>query len=298
MGGMKRKAEESLGSGHKWMRGSKISEGGFGSVFVAFTKIPYIHSHHMPEAMAVKSAKMKDSGSIQYELKVYNDRKNRGGLCPFIIDHYGEEVTTSSKGEEVYNLALEVAWGSLARLIKNVGGGLPQRDVRRYTRDILQGIAYMHKCGYVHCDLKPENVLLVENEDEDVPRRIIAKVADLGLAKKKDKVHERWRGTPMYLAPETLRFNEQEEPSDIWALGCIVLEMITGEPARNHYYDEESNKIVVVDGVVPKIPEDEISGVAKDFLGCCLDNYMDRPTAKKLLSHPFVAKKYLHIDFT
>ncbi|XP_040367474.1 mitogen-activated protein kinase kinase kinase 20-like [Rosa chinensis] len=161
----------------------------------------------MPEAMVVKSAKMRDSESIQYELQ----------------------------GEEVYNLALEVAWGSLARLIKVFGRGLPESDVRRYTCDLLEGIRHIHKCCYVHCDLKPHNILVVENEDDDV-YRLVAKVADLGLAKKKDEVQdvlilgpvERWRGTPMYLSPETILYNEQEEPSDIWALGCIVLEMLTG----------------------------------------------------------------------
>ncbi|XP_062028427.1 mitogen-activated protein kinase kinase kinase 18-like [Rosa rugosa] len=212
-------------------------------------KRPYIHIDHMPEAMAVKSAKMRDSESIQYELQVYRDLNNHGGRCPFIIEHYGEEVTWSDEGEEVYNLALEVAWGSLARLIK------------------------------------PQNILVVENEDDNV-YRLVAKVADLGLAKKKDEVQERWRGTPMYLSPETILYNEQEEPSDIWALGCIILEMLTGECPRNHFYYHKSNTLYVVDGMVPKIP-DTISSLARDFLGCCLAE--EGSTAEEILSHPFVA---------
>ncbi|XP_062024982.1 mitogen-activated protein kinase kinase kinase 20-like [Rosa rugosa] len=287
---MKRKGEESLGSGHKWIRGNKIGEGRFGSVFVAFFKRPYIHIDHMPEAMAIKSAKMRDSESIQYELEVYRDLNNHGGLCPFIIEHYGEEVTWSDEGEEVYNLALEVAWGSLARLIKVFGSGLPESDVRRYTCDLLEGIRHIHKCGYVHCGLKPQNILLVENEDDDV-YRFVAKVADLGLAKKKDEVQGRWRGTPMYLSPEAILYNEQEEPSDIWALGCIVLEMLTGECPRNHFYDHESDTLYVVDGMVPKIP-DTISSLARDFLDCCLAE--ERSTAEELLSHPFVAEVVKH----
>ncbi|KAK9932611.1 hypothetical protein M0R45_019841 [Rubus argutus] len=283
---MKRKATEEsfLGSGHKWKRGNKIGEGGFGSVFVAFSKLPYINMDNMPEAMAVKSAKIKDSESIQYELQVFRDLKNQGGPCPFIIEHYGEEVTWSDEGEEVYNLAMEVAWGSLARLIKILGHGLPERDVRRYTCDILEGVRHLHKCGYVHCDLKPHNILLTENEDD---YSLVAKVADLGLAKKKDEIGDRWRGTPMYLSPEAVLYNEQEQPSDIWAVGCIVLEMLTGERPRNHFYNLESDTLYIVDGLEPQIP-DTISSLARDFLGCCLCQ-KQRFTAEELLFHPFVA---------
>ncbi|KAK9937827.1 hypothetical protein M0R45_014595 [Rubus argutus] len=287
MGAMKRKAEESFGSGHKWNRGKKIGEGGFGSVFVAFTKRPFMETDHMPEAMAVKSARITESKSIKYELEVFKDLNNQGGSCPFIIDHYGEEVTWSDEGEEVYNLALEVAWGSLARLIKVLGHGLPETDVRRYTCDILEGVRHIHKCGYVHCDLKPDNILLVENEDDDdYGYSLVAKVADLGLAKKKDEIQDSWRGTPMYLSPEVVLCNEQEQPSDIWAVGCIVLEMLTGERPRNHFYHRESDTLYIVDGMEPKIP-DTISSLARDFLGCCLSEA--RCTAEELLSHPFVA---------
>lgn len=53
-------------------------------MFVAFSKLPYIKMDHMSEAMAVKSAKIKDSESIQYELQVFSD--NQGGPCPFIYN--------------------------------------------------------------------------------------------------------------------------------------------------------------------------------------------------------------------
>ncbi|KAL6128638.1 hypothetical protein ACLB2K_071993 [Fragaria x ananassa] len=260
---MKRKAEVSLGSGYRWIRGKKIGEGGFGSVFVAFAKIPHIGEHHLPEAMAMKSAKIKDSDSIQYEQEVYRELETKGGCCPFIIEHYGEEVTWSNDGEEVYNLAMEVAWGSLARYLKIIGHGLPEYHVRRYTGDILRGVKHIHRCGYVHCDLKPENILLVKN-DEGFP--FTAKVGDFGLAKK-----------------------NEEHASDIWAVGLIVLEMLTGERAREHFYHRDSKTLYIVDGMKPKIP-DTISIHAREFLEFCLaPETWERWSAEELLYHPFVA---------
>ncbi|XP_050387374.1 mitogen-activated protein kinase kinase kinase 20-like [Argentina anserina] len=262
---MKRKAEVSFGSGCKWIRGKKIGEGGFGSVFLHFQSYLNIGEDDMPEAMAVKSAKIKDAGSIRHELEVFRELNNKGGLCPFIIDHFDEEVTLSDDGEEVYNLALEVAWGSLARLLKIVRTGLPESNVRRYAGDILRGVKHMHNNGYVHCDLKPDNILLVE-KDEGFP--FVAKVGDLGLAKK-NEVRGSWRGTPIYLSPETVANNVQEHTSDIWAFGLIVLEMLTGERPRIHFYDDESDTLYKVDGIKPKIP-DSISSLAREFLEFCL----------------------------
>ncbi|XP_062012064.1 mitogen-activated protein kinase kinase kinase 20-like [Rosa rugosa] len=288
-----------LGSGHKWRRGKKIGEGGFGSVFIAFSMRPYIISNHMPKAMAMKSAKIKDSDSIRYELEVFRELINEGGSCSSIIEHYGEEVTRSDEGEEIYNLALEIAWGSLAKLIEKTVHGLGQNHVRRYTRDILKGVEHIHKSGYVHCDLKPDNILLLKNEDyiDQYLCPYVAKVGDLGLAKKEEEVQERWRGTPMYLSPEAVEDNVQERPSDIWAVGCIVLEMLTGECPRNHFYDGESGTLHIVDGMEPKIP-DTISSLAKDFLKLCLAEVPEqRWTAEELLTtHPFVANLELDSD--
>ncbi|KAF2311901.1 hypothetical protein GH714_027250 [Hevea brasiliensis] len=108
------------------------------------------------------------------------------------------------------------------------GDGL-QHLVGRYTRSILQGIAYIHSHGYVHCDLKPENVLLMSSENAE----FVPKIGDFGLAKKIEKSKKRklfscLGGTTSYMAPKTVVDHIQVPPSDIWALGCIVFEMFTG----------------------------------------------------------------------
>ena len=68
----------------------------------------------------------------------------------------------------VYNLLLEYAsGGTLSDLIKKLGGvGLHDSDIKRYTKSMLKGLSHVHDCGYVHCDLKPENVLLVSSTNE------------------------------------------------------------------------------------------------------------------------------------
>ncbi|KAM7461354.1 hypothetical protein LguiA_029475 [Lonicera macranthoides] len=75
---------------------------------------------------------------------------------------FGEETTICENGEMAYNLLLEYGSGeTLADLIKKSNGkGLPESKVKCYNRSILKVLYHIHGCGYVHCDLKPDNILL------------------------------------------------------------------------------------------------------------------------------------------
>ncbi|KAJ7974430.1 Mitogen-activated protein kinase kinase [Quillaja saponaria] len=187
-----------------------IGKGSYGSVFLATLKKPKTNFSHLPTVMAVKSAEVSASGSLQKE----------------------------KEGEMIFNLLLEYAsGGSLSDLIKkSVNRGLPESDVKRYTRSILRGLAHIHECGYVHCDLKPDNILLVPVSSKNSFKgfNYMAKIADFGLSKAvKQNKRGRWdiglRGTPVYMAPETVLENIQGPQSDVWALGCVVFEMLTGK---------------------------------------------------------------------
>jgi serine/threonine protein kinase len=100
----------------------------------------------------------------------------------------------------------------------------PESVSRNYMFQVLQGLGYMHKHGYFHRDIKPENILVSGD---------VAKVADFGLAKEirsrppyTDYVSTRW-----YRAPEVLlRFPMYGAPIDIWAVGCMMAEIIMLRP--------------------------------------------------------------------
>ncbi|XP_041015658.1 mitogen-activated protein kinase kinase kinase 20-like [Juglans microcarpa x Juglans regia] len=117
------------------------------------------------------------SGSLQKEKEVLNNEEG----SPYVIDCFGEEITTQEKGEMVYNLLLEYASkGTLANSIeKSDGCQLPKTDVKRYTWSILKGLSHIHDCGFIHCDLKPENVLLVPAISPS--SNFVAKIGDFGL---------------------------------------------------------------------------------------------------------------------
>ncbi|KAM2527324.1 hypothetical protein TB1_024595 [Malus domestica] len=289
---MKRKAQEQLEKGQKnhgvhWLRGEMIGEGSFGSVFLATPKKPrtskFRSMFDLPVVMAVKSAEVSTSDPIQHEAEVLFEIKG----CPFVIERFGEEITTTDKGDMVYNLLLEFATGgSLDGLIKKSNGkGLPESDVKHYARTILEGLKHIHKCGYVHCDLTPENILLMPSTTASnvSTANLVAKVADLGLAKRRS----RWKGNPMYADACAWTDNAQDETSiDVWSLGCIVLQMLTGKlPCELvEFLDMASFELT------PNSPA-EISSEARDFLKSCFARRpRERLTAEKLLLHRFVAQ--------
>ncbi|XP_004241675.1 mitogen-activated protein kinase kinase kinase 20-like [Solanum lycopersicum] len=281
-----------FGDGVSWYRGAMLGKGSFGYVYLANLKNPKSKNRYLPSVMAVKSAEVSVSGSIQKEREVLSNIKG----CPYVIRCFGDETTNGNNGVMAYNLLLEYgSGGTLAQRINKLGNGnrgLAEFEVRLYTRSMLRGLNHIHAIGYVHCDMKPENVLLVPSSSKgSVEFR--AKIGDLGLAKRENQSKKRrlepyWRGTPMYLSPEAVADNVQESPADIWALGCIVLEMLTGKPPWDRKDAEDVLKKIGEGHELPTIPGD-LSKEAKDFLkGCFVRKPTYRWTAEMLLIHPFV----------
>ncbi|CAL5432036.1 unnamed protein product [Camellia sinensis] len=123
----------------------------------------------------------------------------------------------------------------------------------------------------------------------------IAKIADRGLAKKagqRQKGKGRLRGSTLYMAPESIQDEQYDSHTDIWALGCTVLQMMTSKEPWECDPDAERVDILLRIGFtedMPEIPRD-LSKEAKDFLKKCLVRDPKSPwTADLLLGHPFVS---------
>jgi WD40 repeat protein len=117
--------------------------------------------------------------------------------------------------------------GSLAARL--TGAPMPQRDAARLIETLARAVAYAHQRGVIHRDLKPANVLLTA---DNTP-----KITDFGLAKRLESGLRLTRlgdilGTPSYMAPEQARGKPREvgTPADLYALGAILYETLTGRP--------------------------------------------------------------------
>ncbi|KAJ9177266.1 hypothetical protein P3X46_012502 [Hevea brasiliensis] len=265
-----------------WFRGDFIGCGSFSTVNLAIpTKVS-------APLMAVKSCDLFDSSLLENEKDVLTQLGN----CENIIKCFGGDQSIEN-GQRLYNLLLEYApRGSLYHWVKKSGGFLPESDARRYTRSILKGLRYIHAKGFAHCDIKLQNILLFENGE--------AKIADFGLAKKTgqklsgEQGRMEFRGTPLYLSPESVNENVYDSPCDIWALGCALVEMVTGKPAWNCKPETNVAALLIRIGVSDELPEipQELSKEGKDFLSkCFVKDPRTRWTADMLLDHPFVANE-------
>ena len=93
---------------------------------------------------------------------------------------------------------------------------------------VAEGIEYTHSHDIVHCDIKPRNLLVCER-NEDNQRSIVVKLVDFGLARSRYQGRpDRLFGTPEYLAPELIRKDKPTPQSDIYALGTLLYELVTG----------------------------------------------------------------------
>lgn len=267
----------------EWVRGDPVGHGSFATVNLALPKDGY--SQDSP-IMVVKSCESFNCSTLENEKQVLDQLAK----CPQIIQCLGDNHSFEN-GTEFYNLLLEYACnGTLSDQLKNRGGPLPEFDVQRYAKSILKGLRDVHAKGFVHCDLKLQNILVFDNGK--------VKIADFGLSKKAEEKQSdevkraELRGTPLYMSPESVNHNEYESPADIWAFGCAVLEMVTAKPAWNCEPNVNIWKLLLRIGEgdeVPQVPK-ELSDDCQDFLGkCFVKDPRKRWTAEMLLKHSFVA---------
>ncbi|CAN4079673.1 unnamed protein product [Withania somnifera] len=259
-----------------WVRGEAIGHGSFSKVSMA---VPLKQS---TQVMVVKSSLASRSATLMNEKLILDEIKG----CPQIINCLGDSYTFEN-GEKLYNVLLEyAAGGALSEKLKTSSDRkLPETEIRKYTKVLLKGLQYIHKCGYVHCDVKPQNILLGEDGQ--------AKIADFGLAKRVKSIKDKklrceLRGTPLYMSPEMVTAGEQDTPADIWALGCVIAEMAAGVPVWGY---SDLTQLLMKIGVGDELPEFpvKLSEGGKDFLRkCFVKDPRERWTAEMLLKHQFV----------
>jgi serine/threonine-protein kinase len=142
------------------------------------------------------------------------------------LDHPG--VVKTFDGEERSRLYMVIEWvdGRLLRAILNQEKKLPIDRAVKITLGICDALDYMHKRGIVHRDLKPENVMV--NESDEI------KLIDFGIAMKEDARRLTFvsvsslLGTPDYISPEQVKGGRGDQRSDIYSLGIMFYEMLTG----------------------------------------------------------------------
>ena len=108
-------------------------------------------------------------------------------------------------------------------------------SIKFITKQIIQGIAFLNSLNIIHKDIKPDNVLF--NKDKSV-----VKIIDLGVSSQFDTsigmVEDDSGGTWRYMSPEQFR-GQICLKSDVWAFGCVLLEMCTGHPPFHKISNDE-----------------------------------------------------------
>ncbi|CUS12985.1 unnamed protein product [Tuber aestivum] len=135
--------------------------------------------------------------------------------------------------EDPGTLYIAMEYLEMGDLRKHISEPLPQETVQRITKQLLDGLDVMHQRGIAHRDLKPENIFVVKMAP------IWVKLGDFGISKRTQgetrTVLHTTVGTRIYSAPEVLGLDSTSETSeytnavDIWSLGCVVYELLTGE---------------------------------------------------------------------
>ncbi|CAH8313355.1 unnamed protein product [Eruca vesicaria subsp. sativa] len=261
-------------SSPSWVRSSCIGQGCFGTVSKAVSKID-------GGVFAVKSVDLAtclpaQSESLENEITILRSLKSHPHIVTFLGDDVTNEGTTSFR-----NLHLEyLQKGDVAKIVDD------ETLLRRYVWCLVSALRHVHANGIVHCDVKAKNVLVADGGSS-------VKLADFGSAMELEKptVEIAPRGSPLWMAPEVVRREYQGPESDVWSLGCTVIEMLTGKPAwEDHGFDSLSR--IGFSNELPFIPAGS-SELCRDFLDKCLRRERSkRWSCDRLLEHPFLCQDH------
>ncbi|KAJ1726528.1 Protein kinase of the Mitotic Exit Network, partial [Coemansia biformis] len=253
--------------------GNCIGRGQFGSVYRALDL-------ETGQMVAVKQISLEGQDTDNMEDVMQEVELLKSLSSPRIVRYYG-----FVKSDTHLNLVMEfVENGSLSATLKSFGA-FPEKLVLAYAVKIIEGLICLHRNDVVHCDLKACNILTTKNGN--------TKLTDFGvslnLKLRKPGDESAVAGTPYWMAPEIIQLEGACTASDIWSLGCTVIELLTGKPPYADLMQMAALYRIVEDDH-PPIPEG-ISEELRDFLLRCFQKSpSSRPTAQALMAHPWTAQ--------
>ena len=273
----------------KWMKGALIGQGSFGCVYLALHAVT-------GELLAVKQVETPSPGAnsqndarkksmieaLKREISLLRDLRH-----PNIVQYLG-----CGSSPEYLNIFLEYVPGGSVQTMLNSYGALPEPLVRSFVRQILNGLSYLHNRDIIHRDIKGANIL-VDNKGT-------IKISDFGISKKleatnilnganNNKHRPSLQGSVFWMAPEVVKQTSYTRKADIWSLGCLVVEMMTG----THPFPDctQLQAIFKIGGskAAPTVPE-HASAEAQLFLSQTFEiDHNKRPSADDLMLSPFLS---------
>lgn len=204
-----------------------IGTGGMATVYGAYDQMT-------GRSVAIKMMQKKLEHNAR-QIKLFVNESTALSLLshPNIVQVYNTVITNSTK-----YIIMEYVEGITLKKHIDHRGALPEREVLYYASQILSALDYIHSKGIVHCDIKPQNIILLQNGS--------IKVADFGIARLDamlDRSKERSDtalGTVYYVSPEQAQGKAPKPESDLYSLGVMLYEAMTN---RLPFYHENPNEV-------------------------------------------------------
>ena len=193
-----------------------VGKGGVAHVYVA-------NDLRLNRTVAVKVLRPEFADSLSAE----RFRREVDVMAKMSHPHLLQVFDRGEANDTFFYVTPHIADGSLRRRLERERN-LGERDSIRIAAEVTSALRYIHRQGVVHRDIKPENILLSAGS---------ALLADFGIAKSASDASNRKPithsgqlvGTPAYMSPEQAGFGVVDARSDLFSLGCVLCEMLTGE---------------------------------------------------------------------
>uniref|UniRef100_A0A673W4Q6 Mitogen-activated protein kinase kinase kinase kinase n=1 Tax=Salmo trutta TaxID=8032 RepID=A0A673W4Q6_SALTR len=255
----------------------RIGSGTYGDVY----KARNVNTGELAAIKVIKLEPGEDFEVVQQEIIVMKDCKHSN-----IVAYFGSYL----RRDKLW-ISMEYCGGGSLQDIYHVTGPLSESQIAYMSRETLQGLYYLHNKGKMHRDIKGANILLTDNG--------YVKLADFGvsaqitatLAKRKSFI-----GTPYWMAPEVAAVERKggyNQLCDIWAVGITAIELAELQPPMFDLHPMRALFLMTKSNFQPPKLKDKVKwgNNFHHFVKLSLTKSpKKRPTAEKLLQHPFVSQ--------
>uniref|UniRef100_A0A8C3S5I3 Mitogen-activated protein kinase kinase kinase 3 n=1 Tax=Chelydra serpentina TaxID=8475 RepID=A0A8C3S5I3_CHESE len=265
-----------------WRRGKLLGQGAFGRVYLCYDvdtgrELAAKQVQFDPDSPETS----KEVSALECEIQLLKNLQHDR-----IVQYYG---CLRDRAEKTLTIFMEYMPGGSVKDQLKAYGALTENVTRKYTRQILEGVSYLHSNMIVHRDIKGANIL------RDSAGNV--KLGDFGASKRLQTICmsgtgiRSVTGTPYWMSPEVISGEGYGRKADVWSLGCTVVEMLTEKPPWAEYEAMAAIFKIATQPTNPQLPS-HISEHCRDFLKRIFVEARQRPSAEELLRHHFAQLLY------